>query len=211
MTQIISKKKKKRKRINVSYSNNNKLDFQKQKEINGFIVMSSKKIDVKKKTGLVLPNNFSRNIDKINSKKEKRRTLNQTKIYLKRNNKFFIYQETREKCIKKIGLKKKEIKEEICIYDRNNIKLFILVVYLPEIKEAKERVYLDMFLDKDKEKCHTQTDIYYDKIYFSNKNFRDHESYLNIFLQADIKSSTGVDININIKIIDLYYLLIGYV
>ena len=86
-----------------------------------------------------------------------------------------------------------------------------MVVDFPKIKDAKERVYLDMF--SDKENCHTQTqsDIYYDKIYFSNKKIKGHDSYLNTFIEADIKSSTNVDININIKIIDLYYLLIGYV
>ena len=221
MTKTITKKKRidiKINKINTDYDDNCK--------ISGLIVISSKRVSPQQsQTNHNI--SFSKNSEVENKNIKFRfkprppprrniKSLLMTKLYL-HNNKFFLYKNDNiDECIKTANIKKKDILERICIYEKGNIKLYIIVVgFNAKIKNSQEKRFIDMF---EKEKvCNTNLnskkdetnipELYYDKIYFYNKKYRDTHLYYNI---ESAINTDDLEIDIKLKLHSIYYFLIGY-
>lgn len=227
MTKTIKKKKRidiTINKINTSYDDNDGDDN--DDGICGLIVISSKR--VQPQHPLINHNiSFSKNSEVENKNKKIRfkprpqpmrnmKSLMMTKLYLI-NNKFFLYKNDNiDKCIKTANIKKKDILERICIYEKESIKLYIIIVgFDAKIKNTQEKMFIDMF---EKEKiCDTNRnskndethvpELYYDKIYLYNKKYCDTHLYNNI---ESMIYNDNFEIDIKLKLINLYYFLIGY-
>lgn len=211
MTKTITKKNRIDIKINKKNHDSNHYD------LCGLIVISSKKVI--KKQSINICDDVQKEIKKFRFKPKlstkNKKSLVMTKLYLSDNNNFFIYKNNNvDICIKKSNIKKKDIMEQICIYEKENIKLFIIVVgFDAKIKNSHEQIFIDMY-EPDNEKQEKQekqeqdTELYYDKIFFYNKKYRNTHLYSNIVSGI---TSEFVDIDIKLKLINIYYFLIGYI
>ena len=154
---------------------------------------------IKRKNRIITTNNnnikhviFVSSNCKINSKKVL--NLNKTKLFYKSKHSFIIpskYKQINlESISKEFNIKKKHILEIINIYKNN---LFIIIIdFTANLPNFNIQHYLDLFKPQTLSRYN---DIY--KYNSSNKN-----TYLNEYLIND---------TFKLKLIDLYYYLIGYI
>ena len=146
----------------------------------------------------------------INKNKTKTFSLNLTKFYLDNSNTytFNMYQDkSLDSIIKELKIKK-EIKEKINFYKGNNIELYIIVVnFHSKIKNLQEKTFYDLFQDSDESNNNIYNSIYFSEIKTNKKLNYPFTHTNNIF--RNIHNNIN-NINIEIKLIDIYYYLIGY-
>jgi hypothetical protein len=207
MTKTITKKK----RIDITINKIN-TDYDDNCKISGLIVISSKRVQPQKdhdtsfsKKNDVEDKNLKFRFKQKPPPRRNIKSLLMTKLYL-HNNKFFLYKNDNiDECIKTANIKKKDILERICIYEKGNIKLYIIVVdFGAKIKNSQDKVFIDMFEKEDETHI---PELYYDKIYFYNKKYRDTHLYYNI---ESVINTDDLEIDIKLKLHSIYYFLIGY-
>ena len=151
--------------------------------------------NIKNRTGFIF---MGTSLNK-NSKKEL--LINKTKIFKKKTHYFELYNtfefSTEKFLKKKFNINKNDIIDIIEIYNKN-IKLKIVIVnYDIDIKEFTFNIYFDLL----KNNCNLDQEKIFENIYFYNLN---HKNYLS----SKINNNKNT---IFIKLIDLYYYLIGYI
>ena len=188
------KKIKRKKRIHIE-NNEKKKNNEKQRNLIGCIVLSQKT---------------------INKNKTKKFSLNLTKFYLDNPNTyhFNLYQDTSlDSIIKELKIKK-EIKEKILFYKDDTIELYIIVVnFQTKIKNYQEKTFFDIYngLNENRNQSNQSNNNIYNSVYFNEIKTIKKLNYPfthtnNIFRNIHINH-----INIKIKLIDIYYYLIGYI
>ena len=181
------KKIKRKKRIHIEYHKNNE-NNEKQRKLTGCIVLSQKT---------------------INKNKTKKFSLNLTKFYLDNPNTYHLnlYQDkSLDSIIKELKIKK-EIKEKILIYKEDNIELYIIVVnFQTKLKNYQEKTFFDLYQTSEQSNYNIFNSVYFTEI----KTIKTLNNPLthtnNIFINIHINH-----IKIEIRLIDIYYYLIGYI
>lgn len=150
----------------------------------------------KNRTGFIfLATNFDFNPDS-----KKKIFINKTKLFKKNNYYFDLYNisniSTKKFLEKQFNLNENNILQIIDIYN-NNLKLKIVVLkYNTDLHGFESNVYLDLL-----KRPNTDESRIFESIYFSNSN---HNNYLSLKINSK-------DNDVYIKLIDVYYFLIGYI
>ena len=136
----------------------------------------------------------------FNPTSKKEILINKTKIFKKNNYYFELYNisniSTRKFLEKQFNLNENNILQIIDIYN-NNLKLKIVVLkYNTELKGFTSNIYFDLL----KRPNIKETKIF-ESIYFTN---HDHNNYLSLKINSK-------ENDVYIKLIDVYYFLIGYI
>ena len=152
------------------------------------------KSNIINKTGFLFIANRSDSISK------KELLINKTKIFKKKTYFFDLYDNKNisdDFITRQFNIDQDDIIHIINIYNKN-IKLKLVVIkYNTEIKNLTFNVYLDLYPNNLNQK---DTQLY-KSIYFYNSN---HNNYLSLKLN-------NKECNIFVKLIDVYYFLIGYI
>lgn len=179
------KKIKRKKRIHIGDNNNN----DDTGDITGCIIISQKT---------------------INKNKNRTFSLNLTKFYLENSNsyQFKLYHDKSIGSIIKELKIKKELREKILIYKKGNIELYIIVVnFHTKIKNFQEKTFFDLYKSHQVNKSThlNQSNNIYNSVYFSQIKTT-NIIFRNININININP-----IKIEIKLIDIYYYLIGHI
>ena len=144
----------------------------------------------------------------INKNKNKTFSLNLTKFYLENSNsyQYKLYQDkSMDSIIKELKIKK-ELREKILIYKEGNIELYIIVVnFHTKIKNFQEKTFFDLYKSETFNKSNhlNKSNNIYNSVYFSTIKTTNI-----IFRNINININP---IKIEIKLIDIYYYLIGHI